>query len=314
MKTRKIIITAMVATAVFSLLLSGCKKEDSENTAPPSQTPMESPSASPNPGITVNDIEFLEIEIDSLSEDKISLINDMALTGGYYYWVDSEGLYTVFIGLGERPTAGFGIKVLSVEDNEGKTNISVEETIPAEDAMVAQVITYPYTVVQMKGITNNFNITDTKGTEFAMIEADSLVRHMIVCKYEGLIDNTSIEASLDGGPLFFRNSTMAAMVDGLNEGSLVKIIYTINDEEQKIVESIVSVLEDGSEIFKASGIYQGLIDGNSIEVLVGDVYMAIRNTEVESMTEGLKRFDAVEITYSISDKNQFLLVSIKRAE
>ncbi|MBN1624593.1 MAG: protease complex subunit PrcB family protein [Clostridia bacterium] len=312
MKTSKLIITTLIAITSLSLLLAGCGQDDSEITAPPSNIPgasTESTSPAPSNGITVNKIEFEEITEDDLDVEMANLINDMALEGGFYYWVDSEGTYTVFIGLGERPTSGYEIKVLSVEDNEGKTNITVEETKPAEDDMVAQVITYPYTVVQMKGITNNFNITDTKGTEFAAIELENLARHMVVCIYQGLIDNTSIETTLDGEPVVFRNNQMASKVDGIDEGTLVTIIYTTNDEGQMILESIVEVEVD-SETIDATGIYQGLIDGNSIEVLVDGVYMALRNTEVETMTEGLKKDDSVEIKYTVSSEDQFLLISI----
>jgi len=312
MKRKKAIITSLASCVAISLLIAGCSNEESGNTAQPSDTPApatESPSPSPNQGITVNQIVFEEINIDSLDEEHVQLVNDYSLARGYTYWVDEEGYYTVLISLGQRPTAGYGIKVLSVEDNEGKTNISVEETKPSEGEMTAQVITYPYVLIRMTGITDNFHIYDTNNEEFYILYGENLGRRLVVCKYEGLIDNTSIETNLDGEPRFFRNDKMASMVDGLNEGIMVKIVYSTNDEGQLILESIEAAGEE-SEVITASGIYQGLIDGNSIEVLVGDVYMALRNEEVESMTEGLDRDDEVEITYSISPQGQFLLESI----
>ncbi len=311
MKKSKFLITVTVIAAALSLILAGCGGEDSENTESPSATPSASPTESPGQGDTVDQIEFEEVEIDSLDEEKANLINSMALTGGYYYWLDDEGYYTVFIGLGQRPTAGYGIKVLSVEDNEGKTNITVEETEPGEDEMVAQVITYPYTVIRMTGITDNFNIVDTEGNSFELIEVEDLSRRMVVVKYEGLIDNTSIEASSGEETMVFRNDKMASRVEDLQEGSLVRIIYTENDEGQLILESITAVDADSSETVKKTGIYQGLIDGNSLEVLVENEYMALRNSEVETMAEGLEKGNAVEIRYSVSDEGQLILESIK---
>lgn len=312
MKTRRILTTAFILTLSISLLFAGCKQNNADNTPIPSSTPgtsTHSPSDNPNPGITVNKISFTEIDAESLDSTHAQLVNDLALIRGYTYWVDDEGTYTVVIGLGERATAGYGIKVLSVEDNEGKTIILVEETKPGKDDMVAQVITYPYTIIQMSGITNNFSISDTEGISFEVLYGENLSRHMIVCTYNGLIDGTSIETTLDGQPVFFRNNQMASKVDGLDEGTLVTIIYTTNDEGQKILESIVPV-EEESESIDATGIYQGLIDGNSIEVLVDGVYMALRNTEVEAMTEGLKKDEAVIIAYTVSSEGQFLLISI----
>jgi hypothetical protein len=312
MKTNKILLTALIMTLSLSLIFVGCKQTGIVESPVPSDTPVstnESPSAPSNQGITVNRINFTEIDAESLDSTRAQLINDMSLTRGYTYWTNEDGTYTVFIGLGERATAGYGIKVLSVEDNEGNTNILVEETKPGKDDMVAQVITYPYVIIQMGGITDNFNIADTEGNSFEVLYGENLSRHMVVCTYEGLIDGTSIEATMDGQPAFFRNDQMASKVDGLNEGTLVTIVYTTNDEGQMILESIVHV-ESGSESYDATGIYQGLIDGNSIEVLVDGVYMALRNTEVEAMTEGLKKDEAVIIEYTVSSEGQFLLISI----
>ena len=316
MKTKKIIITLLAAALVFSMLLSACGKDDAKNTPIPSDTPgssTEEPSSAPNQGITVNDIEFEVIDIAVLDDAMKALVPDLALAGGFYYWVDSEGVYTVFIGLGERSTAGYGIKVISVEDNEGITNILVEETKPGDGEIVAQVLTYPYTLIQMDGITDNFNIVGKDNAKFEYIEVSELGKHMVVCIYEGLIDNTSIETTLDGAPAVFRNDEMASKVDGLDEGTMVRIIYSANDEGQMTLESI-SPVDEGSGIIIADGIYQGLIDGNSLEVLVDGVYMALRNPDVENMAEGLEKDDEVEIAYSISDEGQFLLESIEPSE
>ncbi len=316
MKTKRILLTALIMTLSLSLVVAGCKQSENEQTPVPSDTPVstsESPSAPSNQGITVNKINFTEIYAESLDSTKVQLVNDMSLSRGYTYWTNEDGFYTVFIGLGERATAGYGIKVLSVEDNEGRTNILVEETKPGKDEMVAQVITYPYVLIQMTGITNNFNIEDTEGTSFEMLYGENISRHMAVCIYEGLIDTTSIETTLDGAPAVFRNNDMMVKVDELDEKTLVTIIYTVNNEGQLILESITPA-EDNSETLKATGIYQGLIDGNSIEVLVDGVYMALRNTEVETMTEGLDKDQPVSFTYSISPEGQFLLKSIKPAE
>ena len=55
----------------------------------------------------------------------------------------------VVLNMGEKNTGGYSIAVEKVEETDKNIVITVKEVSPAPDAMVMQVITYPYTVVKI---------------------------------------------------------------------------------------------------------------------------------------------------------------------
>jgi hypothetical protein len=55
----------------------------------------------------------------------------------------------VILNMGEKNTGGYSIAVEKVEETDKNIIITVKENAPAKDAMVMQVITYPYTVVKV---------------------------------------------------------------------------------------------------------------------------------------------------------------------
>ena len=55
----------------------------------------------------------------------------------------------VILNMGEKNTGGYSIGVEKVEETDKNIIITVKEKSPAADAMVMQVITYPYTVVKV---------------------------------------------------------------------------------------------------------------------------------------------------------------------
>jgi hypothetical protein len=121
-----------------------------------------------NQGITVNQIQFSIVDPTSLSEEMIKEIDTLKLQRGYTYWPQEDGSYLILISAGEKTTGGYEIEVASMEDNEGKTYISVKES-KAEDDMAIQVLTYPYVVVNASGITDHFIIKDQNQEEYKLI-------------------------------------------------------------------------------------------------------------------------------------------------
>ncbi|MBS7254835.1 protease complex subunit PrcB family protein [Flavobacterium branchiicola] len=55
----------------------------------------------------------------------------------------------VILNMGEKNTGGYTIGIEKVEETDKNIIITVKENNPAADAMVMQVITYPYTVVRI---------------------------------------------------------------------------------------------------------------------------------------------------------------------
>lgn len=150
----KNLIIAILTIAILTAMLAGC----TQTPAPVQGAPD---IASPPQGITVNQIDFIPVDVQSLSAAQQAKIETLKVNKGYSYW-EEDGGYMIAIFAGEQPTAGYQLHVKSIEDNEGKTNILVDLTAP--QGMVNQVITYPYIVVKAAGITDNFNIEGTDGS------------------------------------------------------------------------------------------------------------------------------------------------------
>ena len=62
---------------------------------------------------------------------------------------DSSNSNYIILNMGEKNTGGYSIGVDKVEETDKNIIITVKENSPAKDAMVMQVITYPYTVVKI---------------------------------------------------------------------------------------------------------------------------------------------------------------------
>lgn len=91
-------------------------------------------------------IKFFEIltepnEVKMLENDPL-LANKMKQT-------DISNSNYVILNMGEKNTGGYSIGVEKVEETDKNIIITVKENNPAADAMVMQVITYPYTVVKI---------------------------------------------------------------------------------------------------------------------------------------------------------------------
>jgi hypothetical protein len=81
--------------------------------------------------------------------------------------VTGEGEYTYIIAMmGEKPTGGYAIKVVSIDDNEeGKYAVTVELSSPEEDSIVNQAIAYPADIVRIPKSNIPVYAVDTKGSK-----------------------------------------------------------------------------------------------------------------------------------------------------
>ncbi len=62
--------------------------------------------------------------------------------------VDFRQSMVVAVFAGSRPTAGYGIEITGIERRNGGLVVTYREQRPAPDAMVAQVLTSPFHIVQ----------------------------------------------------------------------------------------------------------------------------------------------------------------------
>lgn len=169
----KKVLAVMLALVLSLTLLAGCTNEISStddnlkgNDTQSEETTSENGG---NKGFTVNKIDFKTVtDVSDLPESVQNTVESLKTHRGYTYFEYEDG-YMLVVFMGEKNTGGYGIEVISVEDNEGRTNVVVKETSPAKDAMVITVITYPYTVVTMKGVTDNFNIVNEDNQPFELL-------------------------------------------------------------------------------------------------------------------------------------------------
>jgi hypothetical protein len=55
----------------------------------------------------------------------------------------------IVLNMGEKATAGYKIGVESVVETDKNIILTIKETVPEPDAMVSQVVTYPYCIVRI---------------------------------------------------------------------------------------------------------------------------------------------------------------------
>lgn len=227
-------VIATVLTAIFAIsVFSGCSAA-----AVKAKEPAQPGQPSQNQGITVNKIKFEKLEYEKLSKDKQELIDKIKASKGYYFW-EEDGSFTIFITSGEKPTGGFSVDVKYIEDNEGKTNILVDEKSPAPGDMVTQAITYPFVIVKAAGITNNFNIENTKGEKFSLLQnSKNAVVENVKGTFVGAIDNNFVEIIVDGQPQSFMITEAADKIKSIRDGDEVILTYEKNEHGQLIIKSI----------------------------------------------------------------------------
>lgn len=124
--------------AVFALVSCGAKKSTDSSTALYEVLTTQSSGG--------GNIRFFEIltepnEIKMLQNDP--LLSDKVKEG------DSGKSNFIILNMGEKNTSGYSIDVEKVEETDKNIIITVKEISPAKDAMVMQMISYPYTVVKV---------------------------------------------------------------------------------------------------------------------------------------------------------------------
>lgn len=91
-------------------------------------------------------IKFFEI----LSEpNEIKMLENDPLLKDKMKQSDISNSNYVILNMGEKNSGGYSIGVEKVEETDKNIIITIKENNPSPDAMVTQVISYPYTVVRI---------------------------------------------------------------------------------------------------------------------------------------------------------------------
>ena len=132
----KKIFTAVIVFALFS-----CKATKTSNSG--SKPLYEVLTEQADGG---GNIKFFEI----LSEpNEILMLQNDPILKSKMRQDDINNSNYVILNMGEKSTGGYSIGVDKVEETDKNIIITVKENAPAKDAMLLQVITYPYTVVKI---------------------------------------------------------------------------------------------------------------------------------------------------------------------
>lgn len=91
-------------------------------------------------------IKFFEILTEP---NEIKMLENDPLLASKMKQTDISNSNYIILNMGEKNTSGYSIGVEKVEETDKNIIITVKENSPAPDAMVMQVVSYPYTVVKV---------------------------------------------------------------------------------------------------------------------------------------------------------------------
>lgn len=91
-------------------------------------------------------IRFFEILSES---NEIAMLQNDEKLKNKIHPNDVQTSNFVVLNMGEKTTSGYKINVESVTETEKNIIITVKETVPEPNAVVSQVITYPYCIVKI---------------------------------------------------------------------------------------------------------------------------------------------------------------------
>jgi len=237
MKNKKSVLLVSLLLLIGMVVMVGCTNDNAPAETQPTEMPTEASTEisteAPTTQENVTPITYELIPIESLDAEVQNDLERLKQSEGYYVWDDANGK-TLFVGMGLKPTGGFGIEVEKIESVNGVIEVSMIETVPAPDAMVTQALTYPFVMIQFNTDVNTEamvvrGLEDKEYAALTLALEDALV---VEGTYVGQIDNNSIEVTVGDGFMVMRNFLMSELVMGFEEGDLVKITYTETEEGQ----------------------------------------------------------------------------------
>ena len=95
----------------------------------------------------VPELEFRSISIFQAPPQVERMVQQQRKEEGAAVYVSDDAVYIV-VARGEKPTGGYGIKVVDIKEEGGDFDVHVEYSDPKPGQMVAQVVTHPFAVVK----------------------------------------------------------------------------------------------------------------------------------------------------------------------
>lgn len=302
-------------------------------------------SSSPIQGIVNNKIKFEVVNKEEAPQDLMEMVNKRKEQKGFIYAIDdSAGYIYIAIMGGEKPTGGYSIEVTGIEDNEGRTNVFVNELTPSKDMLVTQVITYPYTIVRAKGITSNITVKNLKEEYFSNLTMKKIEHPVGVDSITGVLNKIETIGKniyitlLDGkGNYQYYYSSNLKIVKDLKIGDNVIVKYVlgtpskykntmaipfnsislntflsdIKDKGWKDLKNYVNVLENKEWTIKFNkNINDSYLNSDTVYVLDSfgnkmDVELSVSSDKKYAKVTPLGNYESSQTYYLFISKNIF---------
>ncbi|SKC86276.1 protease complex subunit PrcB family protein [Maledivibacter halophilus] len=158
----------------------GCAAENIESDNPDSnQSQSEKSEDDTKLGVEVETMQGEGITYEILTadyllkEDLQTALTHVQMHKGFGIMKEEEDSLIVYVGLGEKPSAGYELEIENVVKKDDKIIITVKETEPPKDAMAAEMLTYPTKVIRLKDKTKNIEVVNNSGEIFEDINAEN---------------------------------------------------------------------------------------------------------------------------------------------
>ena len=172
----------ILATVLISSLLvvgSGCSPENIENDKPkdnlsqPQEANGDTKPAVESVTKEGDNITYEILTLAHMEDDLQTALSHIQKHRGFGIMKEEDDSLILYIGLGEKPSAGYGLEIENIIKNDNRVKVIVKETKPAEDAMVAEVLTYPTKVIRLKDKIKNIEVINKSGEVFEDINAEN---------------------------------------------------------------------------------------------------------------------------------------------
>lgn len=164
---------AMIIVLVAILLFpTACRKKEGidSKSAIPSSSNSGSSSIAPEESAS-NKLSFEIVDSSNIPKVLLEKVNKIKKQRGFtYYKDDSSGSIYLVVLMGEKPTGGYSISVVDVEDYDDKIKVQVQERVPDRNQMVTMALTQPYTVVKIKSTKTKIIVENQSGMKLEKID------------------------------------------------------------------------------------------------------------------------------------------------
>ncbi|MBU3143412.1 protease complex subunit PrcB family protein [Clostridium sp. CF012] len=174
-------------------------------------------------------LEYTIINEESLPPDLLGLISTVRNVRGFVVIKATEGISTVRIATGEKPSGGNSIKIKSITNAKGITNIVIEEVKPAPTQFSTMQLMYPSITINIKGLLPKVQVTTVdklvlKGISLPKTKPSNGNQGITtnILKYE-IVKESSVPASIIDSVKDIRTQRGFVLIKNSDGSNLVRI-------------------------------------------------------------------------------------------